>query len=93
MFKRKKFAVGKFYEDCAYHPVLCTEISEDDLSGISLIDGSSPRSCSLKHCAPRPLTFEEAIEIKENWHGQDSIDFYWNDQEESSDSKTKKDLK
>jgi hypothetical protein len=35
--------VGDVYEDCSFHPVLCTEIDDDGgvvLSGISLIDGS-----------------------------------------------------
>jgi hypothetical protein len=34
-------AVGTIYEDCAYHPVLCTYRSdeEDEMEGISLIDG------------------------------------------------------
>ncbi|MFF0066772.1 hypothetical protein ACFYRC_35720 [Streptomyces sp. NPDC005279] len=33
--------VGDVYEDCSFHPVLCTEIDDDGgvvLSGISLID-------------------------------------------------------
>jgi hypothetical protein len=59
-------AVGDIYEDCAYHPVLCTsaDYQEDELSGISLIDGSTPRSCSPTHCGPVRLTVEEAVAIK-----------------------------
>jgi len=41
---------GDIYEDCAYHPVLCTWRDGDEVAGISLIDGSRPRSCSLTHC-------------------------------------------
>lgn len=61
-----RIAVGDIYEDCFYHPVLCTsaDYQEDELSGISLIDGSSPRSCSPSHCGPVRLTVEEAVAIK-----------------------------
>ena len=59
-----KIKPGDFYEDCAYHPVLCTEINEDEdrISGVSLIDGSYPRDCSLVHCRIKKLTFEEAVD-------------------------------
>jgi hypothetical protein len=53
--------IGDFYEDCAYHPCLCTYSNGDDIEGISLVDGSIPRSCSLKHCGIKKLTTEEAI--------------------------------
>lgn len=58
--------VGDIYEDCAYHPVLCISVDyeNDDISGISLIDGSYPRSCSLRHCGVRKLTVEEAWQIR-----------------------------
>ncbi|MDO8651171.1 MAG: hypothetical protein Q7R66_03155 [Undibacterium sp.] len=61
--------VGDVYEDCAYHPVLCIGISyeEDEIWGVSLIDGSQPRSCSLRHCGVRKLTIEEAWKIKKEW--------------------------
>lgn len=57
---------GDIYEDCNYHPVLCIDIDyeADDIWGISLIDGSSPRSCSLLHCGVVKLTPEEAWKIK-----------------------------
>lgn len=59
-------AIGDIYEDSAYHPVLCTAVDyeNDDISGISLIDGSYPRSCSLRHSGVRKLTVEEAWEIR-----------------------------
>ncbi|HEX7890747.1 MAG TPA: hypothetical protein VF522_15410 [Ramlibacter sp.] len=59
-------SVGDIYEDCAYHPVLCVSVDyeQDDISGISLIDGTHPRSCSLRHCGVRKLTVEEAWEIR-----------------------------
>ena len=61
--------VEDIYEDCAYHPVLCTYASdeEDELRGISLIDGSGPRSCSLRNCAPEMLTLDQAVWIKDHF--------------------------
>lgn len=61
-------AVGNIYEDSACHPVLCTSVDyeNDEISGISLIDGSYPRSCSLRHSGVRKLTIEEALEIRLN---------------------------
>jgi hypothetical protein len=58
-------AVGDIYEDCACHPVLCTAVDyeNDDISGISLVDGSYPRSCSLRHCGVRKLTVLNSVEI------------------------------
>lgn len=58
--------VGDIYEDCAWHPVLCVAIDydKDDIKGISLIDGTYPRSCSLRHCGVRKLAVEEAWDIR-----------------------------
>ena len=41
--------VGQIYEDCAFHPVLCTEllVDDDEMIGISLIDGSWPSGTFL----------------------------------------------
>jgi len=66
--ERLDLSVGEVYEDCAYHPVLCVSVSyeEDDIQGVSLVDGSYPRSCSLRHCGVRKLTIEEAWEIRRN---------------------------
>jgi hypothetical protein len=59
--------VGDFYEDCAYHPRLCTVVSpagdEDGLQGISLVNGAVGW-CSARHCGVRLLTVEEAIQWK-----------------------------
>ena len=57
--------LGSIYEDCAYHPVLCTYRSdeEDELQGISLLDGQT-RSCSIRHCGPEPLSLAQALHIK-----------------------------
>jgi hypothetical protein len=58
-------AVGTIYEDCAYHPVLCTYRSdeEDEMEGISLIDGQI-RRCSVLYCGAEPLTLAQALAIK-----------------------------
>ena len=53
-------AIGDIYEDCSFHPVRCEAVDGDSISGVSLIDGSSPRSCSLGHCSVVKLTEPEA---------------------------------
>jgi hypothetical protein len=53
-------SVGEIYEDCFHHPCLCVSVDDDEIQGISLVDGSYPRSCSIEHCGPRKLTIEEA---------------------------------
>lgn len=58
---------GDIYEDCNYHPVLCTENNEGDLFGVSLIDGTGPRGCSMFHCGVVKMTVAEALERKKNW--------------------------
>ena len=63
------FRVGDIYEDCSYHPVLCTEAGGGDLWGISLIDGTSPRGCSVFHCGPVKMTLDEAVQVKKEWNG------------------------
>lgn len=57
---------GDIYEDCFYHPVLCVgaDYKNDTIWGISLIDGSQPRSCSVLFCGVRKLSVDEAWEIK-----------------------------
>lgn len=62
--------VGDIYEDCAYHPVLCTEADGDDIAGISLFDYSQPRSCSIQHCGVRVLSVDEVVfklERRDQW--------------------------
>jgi hypothetical protein len=57
---------GDIYEDCAFHPCLCISVNatEDELLGISLVDGSYPRACSIAHCGVLLLSIEEALERK-----------------------------
>ncbi|MBT2445620.1 hypothetical protein J7F03_00660 [Streptomyces sp. ISL-43] len=59
--------VGDVYEDCFFHPVLCTGIEDNCglvLSGVSLIDGTYPRSCDALYCAPVRIPVEVVMEIK-----------------------------
>lgn len=63
---------GDIYEDVFYHPCLCVHASveDDEIWGISLIDGTYPRACSLAHNDIRKLTVEEAWHIKQERFGQ-----------------------
>jgi hypothetical protein len=63
------FQVGNFFEDCRYEPMVCVRVSVDDdeLVGVSLIDGRGPASCSISHCGPELLTNGQAVWIKENF--------------------------
>jgi hypothetical protein len=84
-------APGDFYEDCAYHPCLCLRVLDDEVSGVSLVDESYPRSCGIGFCGVRKLTFEEAmhqkfygpmdVEVEEQhrwWHERDPAAWtYW----------------
>ena len=58
--------IGDFYEDAFYHPCLCTYVNykDDEISGISLVDGSIPRCASMHHGFVRKLTVEEAIHYR-----------------------------
>ena len=61
---------GDIYEDCSHHPVLCIGVDVpggDEVWGISLIDGSEPRSCSILHCGVRKLSVQEAWAIKQRF--------------------------
>lgn len=57
-----RLKVGDIYEDCSCHPVRCTYINifKNDIEGVSMLDGSRPRSCSLFACGIVKLTEEEA---------------------------------
>ncbi|MEV6139691.1 hypothetical protein AB0L63_27325 [Nocardia sp. NPDC051990] len=59
---------GDIYEDCHFHPVLCTYINDgDEIGGISLIDATSPRACSLSHCAVIKLSIDDVIAARADW--------------------------
>jgi hypothetical protein len=65
-FKQLNIKVGDIYESCSYHPVLClgVDYKKDSVWGVSLIDGTYPRDCSLVHCGVRKLSAKEAWQIK-----------------------------
>lgn len=79
---------GGLYEDCAYHPCLTMGVDgeQDDIWGISLIDGTWPRSCSLRCCGVVSLSLAQAwcwkmrgpqypgdeVEITRHWWTGDS---------------------
>jgi hypothetical protein len=58
---------GEIYEDCAFHPVLCTRNDGEEIEGISLIDGSFPRSCDLRHCGVVKLSVADVLIARANW--------------------------
>ena len=58
----KDLKPGDLYEDSLKHPCLCVNRTGTEVSGISLIDGSYPRSDDMNHTTLRRLTVEEA------WH-------------------------
>lgn len=60
---------GEIYEDSAYHPCLCVGVESDYVWGISLIDGSQPRTTDRFLEGIRKLTINEAWEIKYSWKG------------------------
>jgi hypothetical protein len=57
-------AIGEIYQSCSYHPCVCVYVDDDQLFGISLIDGHYGCGCSIRSCGPLKLTVQEALEIK-----------------------------
>jgi hypothetical protein len=51
---------GEIYEDTAYHPCLCIAVQNGEVTGISLVDGSYPRTADIGVSNVRKLTLEEA---------------------------------
>lgn len=64
-----QFRIGELFEDCRFEPMICISVSieDDELIGISLIDGRGPVGCSLTHCGPEPITIAQAVWIKQNF--------------------------
>jgi hypothetical protein len=58
---------GDIYEDCAFHPVLCTFNDGDEIEGISLIDATAPRACSIGHCGVIKLSISDVIAARADW--------------------------
>ena len=55
---------GDYDEECFNHPCHCIRVLDEEVAGISLVDGSMDRCCSVGHCGVRRLTYEEAVEWK-----------------------------
>lgn len=66
--KKPRFKPGDIYECCSFHPCLCLGVDNEERTiwGISLVDGSYPRSCDLDSCGVRKLSLEEAFSWKQN---------------------------
>lgn len=60
---------GDIYEDCAFHPVLCTHRNGDDVEGISLVDGSLPRTCSIRDCGVIKPSIKHVSAVCSDWPG------------------------
>ncbi len=58
---------GDIYEDCSFHPVLCTHNDGEVLMGISLIDATAPRTCDLKHCGVIKLSIDDVNAARADW--------------------------
>ena len=58
---------GEIYEDCSFQPVLCTFNDGDQIQGISLIDATTPRACSIGHCAVIKLSIADVIAARADW--------------------------
>ena len=55
--------VGDFYEDCSFHVRVCTasNMREDHIAGISLIDAHGPSGCSPSHCGVIKVSADTAM--------------------------------
>lgn len=52
--------IGEIYEDVFYHPCVCIGRSDYEVWGISLVDGSYPRTVDVKVSGIQKLSPEEA---------------------------------
>lgn len=77
--------VGDLYIDCGYVPRLCIEADGYDVEGISLINATEG-GCSVNHCAPKKITTEEAVKLKQVWaQGERAVMIYKGWTEEAAD--------
>lgn len=60
----KDIKPGDIYEDSAYHPCICIGVDNDEVWGISLIDGTYPRTETIGLSGIRKLALAEAWEWK-----------------------------
>jgi hypothetical protein len=70
-------APGDIYEDVFFHPCLCIGVEDGAAWGISLIDGSQPRTVDLGVSGVRKLTVQQAWEWKQR--GPEAIAKAWNE--------------
>lgn len=63
---KQRIKRGDFFLDCFDNPCICTRASyiDDDIEGISLIDGSAPRGCSPRHCVVDCISRTKAFQMK-----------------------------
>jgi hypothetical protein len=75
----KLFSPGDIYEDVFYHPCLALGVSyeNDEIWGVSLIDGSHPRSMSLAHNDVRKISLDEAWDLKQRYIRNKGQDGWW----------------
>jgi hypothetical protein len=54
---------GDVYLDCTSRPVLCTWRDGDRVGGISLVDATRDRSCSIADCDVRVVEIAAAVDV------------------------------
>lgn len=69
--------IGDIYEDPFFHPCLCVGIDNGAAWGISLIDGSYPRTTDIGVSGVRKLSLEEAWASK--LKGVDALAAEWDE--------------
>lgn len=62
-----RISPGDIYEDCSFHPVLRTFNDGDQIEGISLIDASMPRACSVALCGVIKLSIDDVVAARTDW--------------------------
>lgn len=65
----KVIKVGDLYIDCGYRPLRCVKADRrnDDLEGLSLVDGMGTLRCSFVHCGQRKLSQKDAKKLVAIW--------------------------
>jgi len=56
----EEIKVGDAFLDCCYRPVRCTTIDEEEIEGISILDGTEC-SCSIAYCVVSKINEEEVL--------------------------------
>lgn len=69
---------GDFYEDPFFHPCLCLGVEDGFAWGVSLLDGSYPRTTDLHMSGARRLTLQEAWDWK--MKGPDRVAADWREE-------------